>query len=267
LLGAAAIGRSRRGLEKTEAGLPRFPLGPWFLWLVPLVMVLVAAPINGLPRYRVPADPFLLLLAAIGIVWAWQRLNGWRSRTGRGGPRVAAATLGVLAMIALAGCGGGDDGDETAATTEASAAEQAAEKAEKQRYIAELDAICRRALREARAIGDRFELRGQTFDQAVAEQLIAPGVPLAERIARETEAVQPRPEDPYLEHFLELGAPGLELLHQLEEAAQGGDLIEAQRLQQLLLEHGREQGLAARRFGLQDCDKDYATAMFRRAFD
>lgn len=32
-------------------------------------MILTAIPIAGLPRYRLPADPFLLILAAIGIVW------------------------------------------------------------------------------------------------------------------------------------------------------------------------------------------------------
>ena len=49
------------------------PRGPAFLWLIPLLTVLVAAPIAGLPRYRVPADPFLLILAALGVSWLWQR--------------------------------------------------------------------------------------------------------------------------------------------------------------------------------------------------
>ena len=47
--------------------------GPAFLWLIPLLTVLVAAPIAGLPRYRVPADPFLLILAALGASWLWER--------------------------------------------------------------------------------------------------------------------------------------------------------------------------------------------------
>jgi hypothetical protein len=41
--------------------------------LVPILMVLVAVPIAGLPRYRLPADPFLLILAAIGLAWLWDR--------------------------------------------------------------------------------------------------------------------------------------------------------------------------------------------------
>jgi len=52
---------------------PRIPQGPLFLWLVPILMILAAAPIAGLPRYRLPADPFLLILAAIGLVWILDR--------------------------------------------------------------------------------------------------------------------------------------------------------------------------------------------------
>jgi 4-amino-4-deoxy-L-arabinose transferase-like glycosyltransferase len=58
-----------------------YPRGPLFLWLVPVLTVLVAAPIAGLPRYRVPADPFLLILAALGLIWAWEEA-GRRWRTG-----------------------------------------------------------------------------------------------------------------------------------------------------------------------------------------
>lgn len=54
---------------------PRVPRGPLFLWLVPILLIAAAAPIAGLPRYRLPADPFLLILAAIGLLtlWEWPR--------------------------------------------------------------------------------------------------------------------------------------------------------------------------------------------------
>ncbi len=72
LLGVVAIVRSKpRGPD----GPPRIPRGPLFLWLVPILMILIAAPIAGLPRYRLPADPFLLILAAIGLTAAWDRLR------------------------------------------------------------------------------------------------------------------------------------------------------------------------------------------------
>jgi 4-amino-4-deoxy-L-arabinose transferase-like glycosyltransferase len=70
VLGVVAMVQSRsRGGDRP----PRIPHGPLFLWLVPILMILVAAPIAGLPRYRLPADPFLLILAAIGGTWIWSR--------------------------------------------------------------------------------------------------------------------------------------------------------------------------------------------------
>jgi 4-amino-4-deoxy-L-arabinose transferase-like glycosyltransferase len=70
LLGVFALWRSR---SRDPSLPPTIPHGPLFFWLVPLLMILVAAPIAGLPRYRLPADPFLLTLAAIGLSWAWDR--------------------------------------------------------------------------------------------------------------------------------------------------------------------------------------------------
>lgn len=73
LLGAFAILRSR-SRSRSGGAPPLIPSGPLFLWLVPILMILLAAPIAGLPRYRLPADPFLLILAAIGLGWLWDRV-------------------------------------------------------------------------------------------------------------------------------------------------------------------------------------------------
>jgi len=73
LLGAFAILRSR-SQPRPDGAPPLIPSGPLFLWLVPILMILLAAPIAGLPRYRLPADPFLLILAALGLGWLWDRL-------------------------------------------------------------------------------------------------------------------------------------------------------------------------------------------------
>ena len=54
------------------------PGGPVFLWLVPILLVVATLPFVGLPRYRLPADPFLLILAAIGMTWIWDRIGGRR---------------------------------------------------------------------------------------------------------------------------------------------------------------------------------------------
>ena len=77
-LGVFAIARSRR---QGSAAAGRIPVGPLFLWLVPVLLFLVSAPINGLPRQRTPIDPFVLILAAIGLAWLWDRLDAGRVRT------------------------------------------------------------------------------------------------------------------------------------------------------------------------------------------
>lgn len=75
VVGAVAIARSR------HLGIRRIPAGPLFLWLVPILLILAAAPINGLPRQRTPVDPFILILAAIGFAWLWDRRDAGRVRT------------------------------------------------------------------------------------------------------------------------------------------------------------------------------------------
>jgi 4-amino-4-deoxy-L-arabinose transferase-like glycosyltransferase len=68
LLGAILLLRSWSA-GRRRGGTPRLPTGPAFLWLVPTAMLAVAIPIAGVPRYRLPADPFLMMLAAIGVLW------------------------------------------------------------------------------------------------------------------------------------------------------------------------------------------------------
>jgi 4-amino-4-deoxy-L-arabinose transferase-like glycosyltransferase len=76
VLGIFGIVRSGRARSAGEP--PRIPHGPLYLWLVPVLVIAAATPLLGLPRYRLPADPFLLILAAIGAVWLWDR---WTVRT------------------------------------------------------------------------------------------------------------------------------------------------------------------------------------------
>ena len=54
---------------------------PWYLWAVPVLMVLPAIGVYGLARYRSPVDPFLVILAAIGLVSVYERLTA-RTRYG-----------------------------------------------------------------------------------------------------------------------------------------------------------------------------------------
>jgi len=72
-IGLFAMLRARRRAAR-EGGPPLVPLGPLFLWAIPVLTIAVSAPFAGLPRYRLAADPFLLILAAIGLTWLLARL-------------------------------------------------------------------------------------------------------------------------------------------------------------------------------------------------
>jgi 4-amino-4-deoxy-L-arabinose transferase-like glycosyltransferase len=74
LLGIVALIRSQRD----DAPGRRLPRGPLFYWLIPVLTILVTAFLNGLPRDRLPADPFLLTLAAIGLIWIGRGLTRGR---------------------------------------------------------------------------------------------------------------------------------------------------------------------------------------------
>ncbi len=67
---------------------------PLALWGCPLVIYLTTVPLLGLTRYRSPADPFLIMLAAVALVPGWQRLTGRVRPRGLGatGPRLSRRT-------------------------------------------------------------------------------------------------------------------------------------------------------------------------------
>jgi 4-amino-4-deoxy-L-arabinose transferase-like glycosyltransferase len=56
------------GIITRVTGLIRFRLGPWWLWAIPVLQIAATVPTDGTPRYRAPADPFLILFAAVTIV-------------------------------------------------------------------------------------------------------------------------------------------------------------------------------------------------------
>ena len=76
LLGVIALIRSKAGGPQ-----PRIPRGPLFLWLVPVLTLISTALLNGLPRDRIPIDPFLLILAAIGLVSIWDAMRRAEAET------------------------------------------------------------------------------------------------------------------------------------------------------------------------------------------
>jgi 4-amino-4-deoxy-L-arabinose transferase-like glycosyltransferase len=51
---------------------------PWALWLCPVVLLVPNMLAAGLARYRSPVDPFLIMIAALGLRAAYERLEGRR---------------------------------------------------------------------------------------------------------------------------------------------------------------------------------------------
>ncbi|HEX7243961.1 MAG TPA: glycosyltransferase family 39 protein [Solirubrobacterales bacterium] len=76
LVGTLALIFSRRANPGDSERPPGLPRGPFFLWLIPILILTTTALVNGLPRDRLPADPFLLILAAIGLAVVYDRARG-----------------------------------------------------------------------------------------------------------------------------------------------------------------------------------------------
>ncbi len=81
LVGAIAIVQARSSAASQPRGRPEVPAGPLFLWALPILILLMTASVNGLPRDRLPADPFLLILAAIGLAWLGAKASRPARRT------------------------------------------------------------------------------------------------------------------------------------------------------------------------------------------
>lgn len=252
LLGIVAIVRSRPTAGADQAGPRRVPRGPWFLWLIPIVMIVAAAPVNGLPRYRTPADPFLLILAAIGLLWIWDRASAARRRR-IPSPKSGVAILGAFALIALSGCGGGSSSTTSVVT--------APNNPEKQRYIDQADTICKQGLSQARAIGRNYHNPGVSALKSFTEGLVKPGIPVLERFATRMQALRPRPVDSNLDAYLGLFYPGEVLLEQRLHAGEKGDLNQSTNLEQFLVSLGDEQRELGARFGFRACNVDFLSVL------
>jgi 4-amino-4-deoxy-L-arabinose transferase-like glycosyltransferase len=255
VLGVAAIVLTRRPRKLDDGAVRRpIPRGPWFLWLIPVILIAAAAPVAGLPRYRLPADPFLLMLAAVGAVWAWDRLRALLA--GRRGP--IATGVALICAIAFAGCFG-DDAPEPGTPPPAAALDP--------EYVHEADAICRDTLRETRSLVDNLQVSEAGDLLALStEVLVAPGLEIRERQADRLQRLpMPASERATAAPYLDLFAPIEELIRQRIRAGRRGDQEAASELEDLLVDLGAEQRVAARRAGLDDCAVDFVAIAFSPA--
>lgn len=54
----------------------------WAFWMCPVALLAPSVPVIGAARYRSPADPFVVMLAALALAAAWGRLRPNRARGG-----------------------------------------------------------------------------------------------------------------------------------------------------------------------------------------
>ncbi len=255
VVGIATIVRSRGAGAPGRGRMASVTAGPTFLWLVPIALILVALPAAGLPRYRVPADPFLLILAAIGVARILDRFSGHR--------RLATAAAAAALLTLGAGCGGSAD----PATTASDRAEPVAGSISRDAYVRRADSICRKAIDDARAlVAGGFET-GDSGSGGLAlttKTLVAPGIAIRARQATRIRAL-PRPagDSAALDTFVGLFDPIDELSRQRLRAGLAGDMNESLHLERLLGMLALEQQRSARRYGFDDCSTDVIGAAFR----
>jgi hypothetical protein len=51
----------------------------WVLWVSPISVVILAVVFYGSPRFRLPAEPVLLIFASSGFCFLWEKVAGWSS--------------------------------------------------------------------------------------------------------------------------------------------------------------------------------------------
>ena len=83
----AALGLAMVGVVALARG-PAARRGPLFMWLFPIAMIAVAVPLIGLPRYRAPADPFILMLAGVGLIHLAARFRSATFSTSAAGGQI-----------------------------------------------------------------------------------------------------------------------------------------------------------------------------------
>jgi 4-amino-4-deoxy-L-arabinose transferase-like glycosyltransferase len=263
--GAYAIVRSARRRLGRQNRPDWPPPGPLFLWLIPLLTVLSAAPLGGLPRYRLPADPFLVMAAGIGLIYVWDLLfkQGVAGRV----PRRQIGAGAIVLLVAVAGCGGGGN-DQSASspalTVPGTAVSSGISKPE---YVRRANAVCRRAVADTRQLAAALATkpihsRGNP-EVAISRAAIEPEVRLLERVSARMRAI-PLPAGDRSVPTAYVGLFDVEdsLLHERLRQGLASNLGESQSLQQLALRAGSEQRDLARAYGMHDCDVDYRQVLF-----
>lgn len=242
-----ALRRRRPGMEPARPEL--------LLWLLPLAFLLVSPPLGGLPRYRLPIDPFLLMYAAVGIVY----LRGVAAVVIRR-RRAAASALAALAALAIAGCS--DDGSPGASDPQPDpAVDGSVETIPPRQFERRANAICREAAREterfAATLPERDVPEGLSGPATFAKLVIEPGLEIRARQAQRMRRLPP-PEGNVEAYATYVGLFDVtdELLRQRLEIGLDDSIEDAEEIENLIIEVGEEQRAAAAELGADDCAVD-----------
>jgi hypothetical protein len=177
----------------------------------------------------------------------------------------AALLLALCATALFTGCGSsGESAPETAVRSVDTAPDRSASAVDKGRYVARAEAICRRALRETRALGRNLSgvlSNAPSPQQGITSGLVRPGTEILSREAAELRDLRPQPDSRLLEIYLGLFDPIVELGRQRLLAGTADEPDRAHDLELMIASLGNEQSVAAHRFGLQACGVPFTRAL------
>lgn len=178
--------------------------------------------------------------------------------------RLALLIAGV-AGVAFVGCGGSGNTASSGSTAgpDGASASPGAAKIDRGRYIDRAEAICRRSVREARAVGDALSqaVAGAASPQVgITTNLIRPAVEILDRESARLRSLGPAPPSQTLAVYLGLFDPIVELARQRLRAGLANEVEWAHRLELLIAGLADEQSQAAEQYGLGACSVKFAQA-------
>jgi 4-amino-4-deoxy-L-arabinose transferase-like glycosyltransferase len=258
LIGLAAAGAAGPLSRRSGVLVRRVP---WFVWLLPALILITSLPLGGLPRYRLAIDPFLAMFAALGLVAMREQIPAlFGHKRGRSRARATAALTALLAIVLLGGCGGDDS--TPAASTTSTAQVPPPTKAEEKQFYDDAEAICTKTIAQTEKLRRRITSGGIDTtlgpDVAITRGIVKPGLRILEHQAAQMRAIalsagQNEAVDTYVGLFDVIN----ELLRRRIDLGLQGATADAQNLELLIADVGDEQRAAAATLGFDKCATDF----------
>jgi hypothetical protein len=143
---------------------------------------------------------------------------------------------------------------------------QQAPTVDRSRYARRAEAICRRSVAAAQAVGrvlPEAVSRAASPQVGITTALVRPGVEILSREAAALRSLGPGPRSTALQTYLGLFEPIVELAHQRLQAGLASEFERARELEVLIAGLADEQSTAARRYGFHACSIEFTRALGR----